>query len=84
MKKRLFAIAMAVCLMFPAAVYAQPAESRLKNEVVIYHTNDTHGYLSGDGESVIGIDQVAGLKESTPGQSWWMQGMRRRDCLWLL
>ena len=67
MKKRLFAIAMAVCLMFPAAVYAQPAESRLKNEVVIYHTNDTHGYLSGDGESVIGIDQVAGLKESTPG-----------------
>lgn len=37
------------------------------DEVVIYHTNDTHGYLSGDGSSVIGIDQVAGLKESTPG-----------------
>lgn len=37
------------------------------DEVVIYHTNDTHRYLSGDGSSVIGIDQVAGLKESTPG-----------------
>ena len=35
-------------------------------QVVIYHTNDTHGYLAGDGSSIIGIDQVAGLKESTP------------------
>ena len=74
MKKKLLAIVMALCLMFPATVYAQPAdegtapsEEDTADEVVIYHTNDTHGYLSGDGSSVIGIDQVAGLKESTPG-----------------
>ena len=35
-------------------------------QVVIYHTNDTHGYLQGDGESVVGIDYVAGLKQATP------------------
>ena len=33
---------------------------------MIYHTNDTHGYLNGDGESIIGIGLAAGLKESTP------------------
>lgn len=37
----------------------------LNGEVVIYHTNDTHGYLEGDGESVIGIDQLAALHKST-------------------
>lgn len=74
MKKKLLAIVMALCLMFPATVYAQPADEGTApsgegtaDEVVIYHTNDTHGYLSGDGSSIIGIDQVAGLKESTPG-----------------
>ena len=35
-------------------------------EVIIYHTNDTHGYLSGDGEEIVGIALAAGLKESTP------------------
>ena len=67
MKKKLLAIVMALCLMFPATAYAQPTDEGTTDEVVIYHTNDTHGYLSGDGSSVIGIDQVAGLKESTPG-----------------
>ena len=33
-------------------------------EVTIYHTNDTHGYLEGDGESVIGLPLVAGLKNA--------------------
>ena len=33
-------------------------------EVTIYHTNDTHGYLEGDGESVIGLPLVAGLKNT--------------------
>lgn len=59
-----------MCLLFPAVVYAQPvneASGGTAAEIVIYHTNDTHGYLSGDGESIIGIDTVAGLKESTPG-----------------
>ena len=32
-------------------------------EVTIYHTNDTHGYLEGDGESVIG----GGAGESAAG-----------------
>lgn len=56
-----------LCLSFTVISPAQiinGAES--SSEVVIYHTNDTHGYLAGDGESIIGIDQVAGLKESTP------------------
>lgn len=70
MKKRLLAITMALCLMFPGTVFAQPEGAGAEDttaEVVIYHTNDTHGYLSGDGESIVGIDTVAGLKESTPG-----------------
>lgn len=56
-----------LCLSFTVISPAQiinGAES--SSEVVTYHTNDTHGYLAGDGESIIGIDQVAGLKESTP------------------
>lgn len=36
-------------------------------QIVIYHTNDSHGYLSGDGEEIVGIDQVAGLKRATAG-----------------
>ncbi len=33
-------------------------------EVTIYHTNDTHGYLEGDGTSIIGLPLVAGLVNS--------------------
>ena len=33
-------------------------------EITIYHTNDTHGYLEGDDESVIGLPLVAGLKKA--------------------
>ncbi len=36
-----------------------------KGQIVIYHTNDSHGYLSGS-DSVVGIDQVAGLKNADP------------------
>ncbi len=36
----------------------------LKKEVVILHTNDTHGYLEGDDESIIGIDQLSALHSS--------------------
>lgn len=50
-----------------SAADGSATDKNTADEVVIYHTNDTHGYLSGDGSSVIGIDQVAGLKESTPG-----------------
>lgn len=67
MKKNALAMATMLCLSFTVISPAQiinGAES--SSEVVIYHTNDTHGYLAGDGESIIGIDQVAGLKESTP------------------
>ena len=65
------AIVLALCLVIslavPSAMWKAGAEETGAGQVVIYHTNDTHGYLSGDGSSVIGIDQVAGLKESTPG-----------------
>ncbi len=36
----------------------------VSKEAYIFHTNDTHGYLEGDNESVIGIDQVATLHAS--------------------
>ena len=36
-----------------------------EGQIVIYHTNDSHGYLSGS-DSVVGIDQVAGLKNADP------------------
>ena len=41
-------------------------DSTAVQEVIVYHTNDSHGYLSGDGENIVGIDLAAGLKESTP------------------
>lgn len=69
MKKSFIAAALTLCLPFSMSGYALAAESttdRSSQEIVIYHTNDTHGYLQGDGESIIGIDLVAGLKESTP------------------
>lgn len=67
MKKKLLAMVMALCLMFPVTVSAQQEDQETADEVVIYHTNDTHGYLSGDGADVVGIDIAAGLKKSTPG-----------------
>ena len=45
---------------------ARAAETPATDEIVIFHTNDTHGYLQGDGESVVGIDLVAGLRAATP------------------
>lgn len=50
-----------------SAAPAGEPEEQASGQIVIYHTNDSHGYLAGDGESVVGIDQVAGLKEATPG-----------------
>lgn len=48
---------------------AQQAEDTAQTEeetteITIYHTNDTHGYLQGDGESIIGLPLVAGLKKA--------------------
>ena len=36
-------------------------------EVVIFHTNDTHGRVAGDGRGVIGIDRIAAIHRSVPG-----------------
>ena len=36
-------------------------------EVVIFHTNDTHGRVVNDGRSVIGIDRIAAIRKSVPG-----------------
>ena len=70
MKKGWFTSKLAVCLAvvflcsaFPQTSLAAPAETV---EIVVYHTNDTHGYLSGDGSSAVGLDKVAALKASTP------------------
>ena len=45
---------------------AHASQEETASQVVIYHTNDTHGYLQADGTSVVGIDYVAGLRASTP------------------
>lgn len=69
MKKKFLAVVLSLCMPFSMTVSAQTAKNaadETAREVVIYHTNDTHGYLSGDGESIVGIDMAAGLKESTP------------------
>ena len=42
------------------------SEGARADQVVIYHTNDVHGHLQGDGSSAVGIDYVAGLHASTP------------------
>lgn len=40
-------------------------EAAANGEVVIFHTNDMHGYVEGDGESVVGIDRIAALHAQT-------------------
>ena len=70
MKKllKLTAAAAALGMALPLAACAggdrgdEPAAS---GEVVIFHTNDMHGYVEGDGESVVGIDRIAALHAQT-------------------
>lgn len=67
--KKILAAVLSLCIPFSMTAFAQTAGNAADGsaqEVVIYHTNDTHGYLNGDGESIVGIDVAAGLKESTP------------------
>lgn len=70
MIKKFFAAALTLCMPFSMIVSAQTSDSSQDStavqEVIVYHTNDSHGYLSGDGENIVGIDLAAGLKESTP------------------
>ena len=67
MKKPIAFLVTALLLSSTAAPWAMAAqEDGGESQVVIYHTNDTHGYLNGDGESIVGIGLAAGLKESTP------------------
>ena len=42
------------------------SEGTRAEQVVIYHTNDVHGHLQGDGSSAVGIDYVAALHASNP------------------
>jgi len=35
-------------------------------EIVIFHTNDTHGRIIGDDEYIIGIDRIAAIHKNTP------------------
>ena len=70
MIKKFFAAALTLCMPFSMTVSAQTSDSSQDStavqEVIVYHTNDSHGYLSGDGENLVVIDLAAGLKESTP------------------
>lgn len=58
-----FVLASATMTAFAEGESGTGAEQNV-TEVTIYHTNDTHGYLEGDGESVIGLPLVAGLKNT--------------------
>lgn len=65
------AIAMLIC-MFAASAFAavDPASTDLlakleAADLVILHTNDTHGYVKADrGGNVIGFDYIAGIKDA--------------------
>lgn len=58
-----FVLASATMMAFAEGESGTGAKQNV-TEVTIYHTNDTHGYLEGDGESVIGLPLVAGLKNT--------------------
>lgn len=70
MMKKFLSAALILCMPLSMTVSAQTAGNQedgdAVQEVIIYHTNDTHGYLNGDGEEIVGIALAAGLKESTP------------------
>ncbi|MCU6761193.1 Trifunctional nucleotide phosphoesterase protein YfkN precursor [uncultured Roseburia sp.] len=80
MKRKLLAVLLAMSMVFvPAAVSAEEntrtTEDNITDmkisdngitDITIYHTNDTHGYLTGDGTDVVGMALVGGLKEADP------------------
>ena len=67
MKKKMLSIIASLYVLLASFAYMIPVNAdNIDNEVIIYHTNDTHGYLEGDGKNIIGIDTLAGLKEATP------------------
>jgi 2',3'-cyclic-nucleotide 2'-phosphodiesterase (5'-nucleotidase family) len=46
--------------------YSTQTTQAVTTEIVIFHTNDTHGRVVNDGKSVIGIDRVAAIRKSVP------------------
>ena len=87
MKRKLTAVFLAAFLILGNTAGVLAADSsdqtvpQAAGELVIYHTNDTHGYLS-DGS--VSIDQVAGPVSRTPPRDpfWWMQETPLRACRW--
>lgn len=66
-RKCILAAVLALGLTFQAVPVSAEDTAQTEEEtteITIYHTNDTHGYLQGDGESVIGLPLVAGLKNA--------------------
>lgn len=50
----------------PGGEQAFASQEARAEKVVIFHTNDVHGHLQGDGTSAVGIDYVAALHASMP------------------
>ncbi|MCL2009706.1 MAG: bifunctional metallophosphatase/5'-nucleotidase [Synergistaceae bacterium] len=48
-----------------AAFFAYAAQAA-GAEIVIFHTNDTHGRVEGNGKDIIGIDRVAAIHKTVP------------------
>ncbi|MCL2033125.1 MAG: bifunctional metallophosphatase/5'-nucleotidase [Oscillospiraceae bacterium] len=55
----LLSSALAGCVKFPGTAPTA--------EIVIFHTNDTHGRVLGNDEDIIGIDRIASIHKETPG-----------------
>ncbi len=62
-KTKLFVFAASILLLLLTAGTSVYSQTEANGTVVIYHTNDTHGYIGSDG--CVTIDKVAALKEST-------------------
>ena len=68
LKRKVSALTLALgMLLLPISASAAGTQTdSAAAEITIYHTNDTHGYLTGDGESIVGLSTAAGLKAASP------------------
>ena len=68
LKRKVSALTLALgMLLLPISASAAGTQTdSAAAEITIYHTNDTHGYLTGDGESIVGLSTASGLKAASP------------------
>ncbi|MCL2820991.1 MAG: extracellular solute-binding protein [Oscillospiraceae bacterium] len=62
--KKLFFLALFILLII--SILTGCSFGTAATEITIFHTNDTHGRIVGDGEYIIGIDTIAAIHKNTP------------------